>query len=320
VKRLIVLLFVFAAPLLAQKATSVDAVGMTVSNMDRSVAFYRNVLSFEPVSDVEAMGEELERATGIFGARTRTVTMRLGHESVVLTEYVTPKGRPIPVDARSNDRSFQHIAIVVSDMDKAYERLRENKVEHVSTAPQRIPDSNKAAAGIRAFYFRDPDEHNLEVIWFPGGKGDPRWQTTNGRLFLGIDHTALVVSSTDASLRFYRDLLGLQVAGESENFGTEQEHLNLVEGARLRISGLRATAGPGVEFLDYLSPRDGRAYEGASPNDIVHWQTTIRVDDVDALAKKLRDARVTFVSRDVVGDSALVRDPDGHVILLQESR
>ena len=71
-----------------------------------------------------------------------------------MTEYLTPRGRPIPVDSRSNDQWFQHIAIVVSDMDKAYQQLRAHKVQHTSTGPQRIPDWNKAAAGIKAFYFR----------------------------------------------------------------------------------------------------------------------------------------------------------------------
>ncbi len=285
---------------------------MTVSNADRSIAFYRDVLSFEKVSDEEKLGEDIERATGVFGARVRVVTMRLGNESIELTEYLTPKGRPIPAGSRSNDRWFQHIAIVVSDMDRAYAQLRAAKVEHVSTAPQRIPGTNKAAAGIRAFYFRDPDEHNLEVIFFPNGKGDPRWQAANGRLFLGIDHTALVVSNTDASLRFYRDLLGLRVAGESENFGTEQEHLNLVSGAHLHISGLRAQAGPGVEFLDYLSPRDGRALDSESPNDVVYWQTTLRVDDLNAMMRRLHEARVAFIAENVV------RDPDGHAIRLMQ--
>ncbi len=306
------LVFALAFPLFAQHVTNVQTIGMTVADADRSIAFYRDVLSFEKVSDEEKLGDDVERSTGVFGARVRVVTMRLGNESIELTEYLTPKGRPIPTDSRSNDRWFQHIAIVVSDMDRAYARLRSAKVEHVSTAPQRIPDTNKAAAGIRAFYFRDPDEHNLEVIWFPSGKGDPRWQSTNGRLFLGIDHTALVVSNTDASLRFYRDLLGLRVAGESENFGTEQEHLNLVAGAHLHISGLRAPAGPGVEFLDYLTPRDGRALDVERSNDVVHWQTTLLVDDVAAMTRRMHDAHVAFIADN------LVRDPDGHAIRLMQ--
>ena len=73
-----------------------------------------------------------------------------------------------------------------------------------------------------------------------------------------------MVDDTEASLAFYRDALGFRVAGESLNFGTEQEHLNNVRGARLRITGLRAAAGPGIEFLEYLAPADGRPFPPTS--------------------------------------------------------
>src|SRR6266516_1010317 len=304
---------------------AVESVGMTVSDMSRSVAFY-SALAFQKVSDVEVLGEQYEHLEGVFGARMRIVRMRLGNEFVDLTEYLTPRGRPIPVDSRSNDLWFQHIAIVVRDMDQAFEKLRALKVQFVSTGPQTLPPSIKAAAGIKAFYFRDPDQHNLEVIYFPPGKGDPRWQEKTDKLFLGIDHTAVGISNTDTSLKFYRDLLGLRKAGESENFGTEQEHLNQVFGAHLRITGMRADSGPGVEFLEYLTPRDGRTRPAdVHANDIVHWQTMIATDEIDLLAKKLRDAHVSFVSsgvvmmpKDKVGyfKGALVSDPDGHSVLL----
>ena len=160
-------------------------------------------------------GGEYEKLQGLFGLRMRVVRMKLGEEFIDLTEFLTPQGRPIPVDWRSNDRAFQHVAIVVSDMDKAYQQLRAHKVRHASTGPQTIPVSNKAAAGICVFCFKDPDGHYLEIIYFPNGKGDPRWQNTSGKLFLGIDHTAIVVSSTERGLKYYRDLFGLRVAGRA---------------------------------------------------------------------------------------------------------
>ncbi|MFH7024004.1 MAG: VOC family protein [Heteroscytonema crispum UTEX LB 1556] len=304
--------------------SAIESVGMTVSDMDKAVDFYSQVLSFQKVSDVEVLGTEYEKLQGLFGVRLRVVRMQLGNESIELTEYLTPKGKPIPVDSRSNDRWFQHIALAVSDMDKAYQHLRKFKVQHASTAPQRIPNSNKAAAGIRAFYFKDPDGHNLEIIYFPPGKGDPKWQKPSNQLFLGIDHTAIVVSNTEASLKFYRDLLGLRLAGESMNYGTEQEHLNNVEGAKLHISGLRSLAGPGIEFLEYLTPKDGRSLPNdARPNDLLHWQTTLVVKDAEAVAQQLRINKSTFVSPSVVAipeeklglkKGFLVRDPDGHVM------
>src|SRR5437763_14601057 len=201
----------------------------------------------------------------------RIVRMQLGDEHIDRIEYLAPRGRRMPVGLRGNDLWFQHIAIVLRDMDQAFAKLRELKVQFVSTAPQTLPPSIPAAAGIKAFYFHDPDRHNLEIIYFPPGKGDPRWQEKTDKLFLGIDHTAIGISNADSSLKFYRDLLGFRKTGESENFGTEQEHLNQVFGARLHITGMRASAGPGIEFLEYLTPRDGRPRsEDVSAHDIGH--------------------------------------------------
>ncbi len=313
---------IFNSQLLAQLTKAVDAVGMTVSDLDRSVDFFAKVLSFEKLGEVEVHGREYEKLHGVFGVRMRIARLRLGAEIIELTQYLAPEGRPIPPDWRSNDHWFQHIAIVVSDMDKAYRRLRDHRVRHASTGPQTIPVTNKAAAGIRAFYFKDPDGHNLEIIYFPPGKGDPRWQHKTDQLFLGIDHTAIVVSSTQQSLKFYRDLLGLKLVGESINFGTEQEHLNNVAGARLHISGLRAEKGPGIEFLEYLAPRNGRpAPQDTRANDLWHWQTTLTTTSVAATARKLRMAKRRVVSPEVAdlpdqslgfARGFLARDPDGH--------
>lgn len=307
---------------------AVDSVGMTVSDMDRAVDFYTDVLSFKKESDVEVWGSEYERMQGVFGLRMRVVRMRLGDETVELTEYLTPKGKPFPQDTKSNDRWFQHIAIVVSDMDKAFEHLRMKKVRYASTAPQTLPEWNKAASGIRAFYFRDPDGHFLEIIYFPPGKGDPKWQNRAGELFLGIDHTAIVVDDTEESLKFYRDALGMNVAGESNNYGTEQEHLNNVFGANLRITSLRSPSGPGIEFLEYLAPGDGRPIPaGEKANDIIHWQTALTVEDAGESAASLMSGSHSLVSpgavdipHDALGfdKGFLVRDPDGHVMRIIE--
>lgn len=308
--------------------TEVAGVGMTVSDMDRSVDFYSKVFSFEKVSDVEVWGSEYERLQGLFGLRMRVVRLRLGEEFIELTEYLAPKGRPIPLDSRSNDRWFQHIAIIVSDMDRAYQWLRHHKVEHASSGPQRLPDWNTNAAGIRAFYFKDPDGHPLEILQFPLDKGDQKWHRVTDRLFLGIDHTAIVVADTDASLRFYRDFLGLKVAGESENYGDEQEHLNNVFGARLRITSLRAASGPGIEFLEYLTPRGGRPVPADQrANDLAHWQTRLVSRDASAAAERGLAARHALVSPGVVtlphgrlgfSKGFLIRDPDGHVMQVVE--
>ena len=94
------------------------------------------------------------------------VDLKLGDESIELLQFSGTRCAD-PADSRSNDLSFQHVAIIVSDMDEAYSVLRQNQVEHISPYPQTLPDWNQNAAGIKAFYFRDPDGHPLEILQFP---------------------------------------------------------------------------------------------------------------------------------------------------------
>ena len=129
------------------------------------------------------------------------------------------------------------------------------------------------------------------------------------------------MSNTASSLAFYRDHLHLAVGGHSENYGPEQEHLNQVFGARLDINGLHADAGFGVEFLNYITPPGGRAYPAhSSPTDLWHYHTELEVDDVQRLAQQLGKAGFAKISRAVVRLAGrqmfLLRDPDGHAVLL----
>ena len=306
---------------------AVGPIAMTVASADRSMAFYREVLGFEKLSDVQVAGEAWDRLYGTASVRLRVLQMRLGDERIELMEFLTPRGRPIPADSRSQDRWFQHIAIIASDMDAAYARLRAARVAHVSPAPQRLPDWNPKAGGIRAFYFKDPDGHVLEVLWFPPGKGATKWRRTDA-LFLGIDHTAIVIADTARSLACYRDTLGLVVAGASENWGPEQERLNNVAGARLRITTLRAQAGPGIEFLEYLIPRDGRpAPADLRPNDLAHWHTGLVTANAAVLERALGSGACAIAASSTIAPPGrpspmapgfLVRDPDRHVMQIVE--
>ena len=309
----------------ASPVRGVDSVALTVDNLDASRAFYEKVLNFEFVSETEVSGDAYEHLYGVFGLRLRIVTLRLGEERLQLEQFVAPRGRPFPADSHSNDRWFQHVAIIVSDMDRAFAWLREHNVTFASSGPQVLPLSNKQAGGISAFYFRDPDGHYLEVLHFPEDKGNPKWHEPLGRLFLGIDHTAIVVADTEASLKFYRDTLGLAIVGASENYGTEQEHLNNVFGARLRITTLHAARGPGVELLEYLSPQDGRAMPADTrANDIWHWQINLNAD-VDAVDRAARANHYRMVSPGIVTEDPenitgiMIADPDGHVSLLEST-
>jgi catechol 2,3-dioxygenase-like lactoylglutathione lyase family enzyme len=312
----------------AQSIERVDTIGITVADMERALAFYTGVLPFEVVLETEVQGDAYEHLFGVFGMRARIARLRLGAEEIELIDYLAPEGRPIPADSRSNDEWFQHIAIIVADMDAAYARLREHNVQHASTGPQTLPDWNPNAGGIKAFYFKDPDGNHLEILEFPPDKGAARWHDPKDALFLGIDHTAIVVRDTKASLAFFAEALGLEVRGTSENYGIEQERLNNVFGARLLITSLGAAGGPAVEFLDYLAPATGRPTPAdTQANDLWHWQIRMATADLDALEKVLRDTGATFVSPGIVrmpddelelGRALMVRSPAGHAVLIAE--
>lgn len=319
----VMLLFISAA---FGKALEIHGFILTVSDMDRSIAFYEQALGFNKTADRVSADRNHDYLTGVFGTRVRQVTLQLGEEAITLEQYLSPTGQPIPVDSRSNDLWFQHFAVVVSDMDKAFEHVRKFPVTSISSAAQTIPESNKAAAGIKAYKFKDPDGHPLELLYFPADKGNPRWQQSGGKLFLGIDHSAIGISNTEKSIAFYQDLLGLKVAGGTVNTGITQEQLDNAFGAVVRITGLRPerATGPGLEFLQYVTPSGGRiAPLDTRPNDIVATRVVLEVDDLAGLVSTLQNKNVTFVSPDVMAISGkiyskglLVKDPDGHGVLL----
>ncbi|HEY6121335.1 MAG TPA: hypothetical protein VIV66_15360, partial [Pyrinomonadaceae bacterium] len=79
-------------------------------------------------------------------------------------------------------------------------------------------------------------------------------------------------------------------------------------------------------FLEYLAPRDGRAYPADErANDLVHWQTSLVMGSVDQAVLSVTATNYSFVSSGLVtlsdhrfefNKSALIRDPDGHVMAL----
>ena len=306
---------------------SVQSVAITVDDLDRAVPFYRDALAFVPVDTADASGASVARLLGVFGARVRVVTMRLRQERIELVEFLAPQGRSRPPDSRSNDLWFQHVAIVVRDMERAYRHLRTQGVDHISPRPQTLPESIPEAAGISAFYFRDPAGNALEIIHYPADKGRARWHRETDALFLGIDHTALAVADTDESLSFYRDRLAFEVAGGSVNLGPEQERLTGVFGARVRITALRPPGGGiGIELLDYQAPSTGRPLPpDTRANDGWHWHVRAQTSSLDAVVERLLDRGTTFVSPGVVAvpkapfadaSGAMVRGPTGHALLL----
>ena len=312
-------------------AVNVVSVSVTVSDMERSVDFYSTILSCVKINDREVTGQDIDQLYGLNDITLRLVTLQLGEQMMELIEFITPKGRPIPPNLRSLDRAFQHIAIVVSDMEKAYQQIEHYDgpygiLSKTSNSPQTIPNWNRVAGGIQAFYFKDPDGHNLELIHFPEGKGKDEWHQPTSSLFLGIDHTAIVIANTIASRAFYCDLLGLKLQQESRNLGLEQERLSAVENARVHVSSLSASSGLGIELLEYMEPHNGHPIPiDTCANDLWFWQTTIVVEDLMTQVQRLQSyefplAEIKGIEIPALGlkRSLLIRDPDGHTVRLTE--
>ncbi|MEI1374631.1 VOC family protein [Nostoc sp. UHCC 0926] len=306
----------------------IRAIELTVTNCDRSLNFYKEALGFELISDITVEGQDYSDLEAITEAKIRIVTLQLGDELIELMEYLNIQGKPIPKDSQSNDLWFQHLAIVVSDMDRAYAQVCSFPIEPISVAPQTILSDNEQSGGVRAFKFKDPDGHDLELIWFPAGKGqDDKWHQNRDRLFLGIDHSAIAISNTEQSLHFYRDLLRMQVDSHSLNWRPTQTRLDDLPGAKVRITALRpAQGGLGIELLDYLVPGKGRPIPSDWKScDIARVQIELVVNDIEQTVEILRQNGVQFVSPRIVrfADNTspyqrgcVVKDPDGHAILL----
>ncbi|WP_138502445.1 VOC family protein [Nostoc sp. PA-18-2419] len=297
----------------------IRAIGLTVTSCDRSLDFYRQALDFELVCDITVADEGYNNLEAVTGTKVRIVTLRLGNELIKLMEYLNFKGKPIPSDSQSNDLWFQHMAIVVSDMDRAYTHLRSFSIESISVEPQTMPPDNEASAGVRAFKFKDPDGHDLELIWFPPDKGQEKWHQHTNRLFLGIDHSAIAVSNTEQSLHFYRDLLLMQIDSRSLNWQSTQTRLDNLPKAKVQITALRPVEdGVGIELLDYILPGKGRSIPSDWKSyDIGHIQMELVVNNIEPLVDKLRHNQVQFLDSSF-GDNQgyLIKDPDGHPILL----
>ncbi|MEH1855183.1 MAG: VOC family protein [Nostoc sp.] len=305
----------------------IRAIGLTVTNCNRSLEFYTQALAFELISDITVEGQDYSDLEGVPGAKIRIITLRLGDELIELMEYLNIQGKPIPSDSQSNDLWFQHLAIVVSDMDRAYAHLRSFPIEPISVDPQTIPPENEASGAVRAFKFKDPDGHDLELIWFGPDQGQDKWHQNSHSLFLGIDHSAIAISNTEQSLNFYCSLLGMQIDSRSLNWRATQSRLDNLPGAEVKITGLRPIQdGVGIELLDYIVPGKGRPMPSDWKScDTAHMQIELVVNNIEQLVDKLRHNGVQFVSSRIVQFSdgsfpyrqgCLVKDPDGHAILL----
>ena len=140
---------------------------ITVSNLERSITFYRDLLGLELVmtEESERSGDDRSKALGVARAKVKLAILQAGDaqgeapSTVELIEYVTAGGRPY--DRNNNDVGAMHIAFQVDDIDATYGRLLAQGVRFTAP-PATIPAG--PMAGWRWTYFFDPDGVSLEII------------------------------------------------------------------------------------------------------------------------------------------------------------
>jgi len=139
-------------------------VGITVSDLERSIAFYRDVLGMELENQGEAKGEFISRVVGVPGTHVKTAYLSASALSLELFQYITPTGGRQQASLRPFDVGNYHLAFLVDDMEQAYRELASTGVKFADV-PQYVPEGEDK--GLGAIYFYDPDGITLELIQKP---------------------------------------------------------------------------------------------------------------------------------------------------------
>lgn len=316
----------------------IRSIGFTCSDSDAIANFYQEHLGCQRLETLQLDGGNYSRLIGLTNSQLKLVRLRLGEETLELTEVQTldsglTPGRAIASDSRSCDLWFQHICIVVNNMAAAAAPIRRlianGELQSISSAPQTLPSWNTAAAGIQAFKFHDPDGHCLELLHFPTDKGEPRWHRQQSTPFLGIDHSAIAIADTPRSCRFYDQLLGLRLRGDGVNSGIEQDQLDGLNDTSVRITSHRCPEGAGIECLNYQHPATGRPVAtDQNAADLAHWQIRLHVSDLAGIAAAVENCGGRILSPGIVSleqrqaealgfaQALQIRDPDGHQLQL----
>jgi catechol 2,3-dioxygenase-like lactoylglutathione lyase family enzyme len=298
---------------------SLSRVTLVSRDPERLAQFYGDAFGFVPDQGSMLAGAGVAEWLGIPGASARALTIRLGRQTLDLVD-IRPPGRLYPPDVVGWSPLFQHIAIVVADMGKAYGRLQVQPGWSPISAdgPERLPP---ASGAVTAFKFRDPDGHPLELIAFPSGSEPPAWRRTGALdVCLGIDHSAISVADTGRSIAFY-ETFGLQCSGRSMNFGPEQARLDAVPNAVVEVTSLAPPrcATPHLELLCYRGAFDRRTSPRCA-NDVVATQLHFSVKDTETLRALCTKHARSLLSGPVRLDDgslrAMLYDPDGHLFSL----
>ena len=146
---------------------------VTVSDVERSIRFYRDVLGMEvcwckaggkPTFIREEKQSYVAGVTGYPNAHLKIAMLRCGQAMLELVEYVQP--REAGIGPGTHRPGSPHIAFAVADIDRAWKMLQAQRerwgLSFVSDGPVLV-DRGPNTGG-RAFYFRDPDGITIEIV------------------------------------------------------------------------------------------------------------------------------------------------------------
>jgi catechol 2,3-dioxygenase-like lactoylglutathione lyase family enzyme len=143
------------------RIVSADHTGITVSNLERSLAFWRDVLGFEFSHTAHQKGELAREITGIEGAELKLAVLKApGGHKIELLEYFAPADRK-PANLRPCDVGSVHVALLVNDLDTVLERIAASGWK-AAGKPQIL--TRGPNAGKRVVYVRDPDGTTIELM------------------------------------------------------------------------------------------------------------------------------------------------------------
>ncbi|HWY51375.1 MAG TPA: VOC family protein [Chthoniobacterales bacterium] len=143
-----------------------DHTGITVSNLERSLDFWQNVLGFEFSHRAHQSGETAEQITGVKGAELKLAVVKAprGHK-IELLEYLAPADRKQHVDLRPCDVGHVHVALTVENLEPLLEKIAASGWKAAGN-PQTLTAGPNA--GKRVIYVRDPDGSTIEFMQAPG--------------------------------------------------------------------------------------------------------------------------------------------------------
>jgi catechol 2,3-dioxygenase-like lactoylglutathione lyase family enzyme len=307
----------------AGPVTVIDRVTLVVSDLDRAEDDYAGTFgaAVEQRADIEP---SVTRVLGLPPARGRCSVLRLGRQRIELVEFTDAAGRAYPPDSTSTDLWFQHVAIIVTDMRDAHRRVMANRrFRPISRGgPVRLPDR---VGGVTAFKFRDHDGHPLELLAFADGRVPAEWRAA-GRsgCFLGVDHTAITVSDTATSARFFGSVFAFGTGTRTENRGPEQDALDDVDDVQVSVTQLAPDRpAPRMELLHYHVGTRRPIPADTASNDITATHCVVRVASLDATAAALARLGAPLADDDLMivrggVRAALISGPDGHRFLVEE--